>query len=88
MEDILLWDKGVLSMVGCSLYTCEGLCSASGALRRNLRQHPAFVRAHLGVPASGSPLPFPRFGVLGADFTGCPEPMSFLEMKEWHFDSA
>lgn len=59
------------------------LCSASGAGGRrgdgrapcgNPRQHPAFIRALRGVPASGSPLPFPKFRVLGADFTRHPEP--------------
>ena len=74
---------GVQAATGSSLYTSEGLCSASGAGRRrgdgrapckNPRQHPAFIRALLGVPASGSSLPFPKFRVLGADFTRHPEP--------------
>lgn len=35
------------------------------------------LRALLGVPASGSPLPFPTFRALGADFTRHPEPVWF-----------
>lgn len=48
---------GVQAAAGSSLYTCEGLCSASGAGEgrgdgcapcRNPKQHPAFIRALLG----------------------------------------
>ena len=61
-----------------TLVKASGAGGEGHALRRNPRQHPALR----GVPASGSTLPFPESGVLGADFTGCPEPVSTLEVRE------